>query len=97
MSVDTHDDTRYRIRPLKWRRHFDKGWRQEYRAETPFGGYEVVRYREDDGKWGKWRWGYCFAEYKDEAYFTCADAVEGKRLAWEHWRERLVDALDAAL
>ncbi len=85
----------YAIRKLKWKRDF-QGWRQCWEADTPFGSFTVERMREegdDNSPWRPLTWGYCFAEYHDEAQMDCSSVKEGKRLAEEYWRERLLPTL----
>lgn len=67
-----------------------------WESDSAHGGYEVSRTREDCDParpWQPWRWGYCFAEYYNEASTECASAAEGKQLAEQHWQEYLLPAL----
>lgn len=77
------------IPKLKWK-FSDDPMVQKWTAETKFGDLTVERglVDDDDGKFGEWVWGYCFAEYKDESYSSCKSAAEGKRLAEEEWARR---------
>ena len=98
------------VKPLRWKKKFAEH-EQRYTADTPFGQYDVLRVKKDcdkhesegvhqcddyDGPWGPWRWEYCFAEYHDESFAECSTVAEGKRLAWEHWQERILPALKPA-
>src|SRR5687767_9735195 len=96
----------YRIKPLKWKRSFND-YQQAYESDAADGGYRVTRTREDcekhenceidsHGKWGSWRWEYCFCEYYDELYAECATVEEGKAAAEADWRRRIEAALEPA-
>lgn len=93
----------YTIRPWKWTREFSD-YQQTYMSDSADGGYKVTRFRDDcekhdrcqinsHGKWGPWRWEYCFAEYYDDDSTECTSPKEGKAAAWAHWLERLTPAL----
>ena len=88
----------YTIKPLEWVRSFGSD-SQCFLAETPFGSMSVRRDREDfdpDKPWMSWKWGYCFDEHYDEDCHECKNSIEGKRLANEHWQERMLEMLEPA-
>ena len=78
------DGERYTC-PLEWGISWgpDEDGDESHQAGTPFGSYSV----EKSG--GRWKWGYCFDEYYDEAESECDDLDAGKRAAQEHWDGRV--------
>lgn len=90
----------YTIKPLNWERgapdRYDDSCRLAWSAKTPFGYYNVTLESEyDDGTWERkpCRMEWCFDEYYDEGSQEAKNTAQAKRLAEEHWRERLGRAL----
>lgn len=77
----------YQISPLEWDGK-TCGTEAFYTASTPFGQYAVSQ--DDDGSC---RWSYCFDEYYDDGTTHCDSLEDAKRLAEEHWQQRLLSAL----
>lgn len=73
----------FTIKPLEWVR----GNSGVLIAHTPFGKYRI----EDVD--GVIRWDYCFDEHYDEASCECESVEHGKKMASDHWQERIKEAL----
>lgn len=78
-------DETFTIKPLEWVQHGNEGvW---LRAWTPFGSYSIEEIE------GVIYWEYCFDEHYDESLVECESVEHGKKMAWDHWQERIKGAL----
>ena len=82
----------YRLKPLEWTCHRDAAHEdgEWWSAATVLGG---IRVEHDPGN--GYRWGYCFDEYYDEDSHPCDSIAEGKAMAEEFYRGRILPALEA--
>lgn len=76
----------YRIKPLEWS-DTNAGWSE---AETPFGGYGVSMSGNGDVR----LWMSASLSTTHSKPLPCVSIEDGKRLAQEHWEERLAGALE---
>jgi hypothetical protein len=89
-------EVRSPLLPLQWKRNHGAPYWRCYTASTPFGSFQVERWREEGNTakpWGPWKWGYCFDEYHDEYQGECASLEDGKQKAWKEWESRMLPYL----